>query len=161
MAIKEGDIIKVEYEGTLDDGTVFDSTKMNEGKPLKFEVGCGHVISGFENAVVGKEVGDEFEIHLEPSEAYGDYNEKLIQDVPKENFPQDQEIKEEMVIVLVDPNNNQIPATVTEVREDLVRIDLNHPLAGKNLNFKVKVIETGCEPDPDSCGPGCSCGHNH
>ncbi|MEJ2248272.1 MAG: peptidylprolyl isomerase [Candidatus Lokiarchaeota archaeon] len=161
MAIKEGDVIKVEYEGTLDDGSVFDSTKMNEGKPLKFEVGCGHVISGFDKSVIGKEVGDEFEIHLEPLEAYGEYNEKLIQNVPKANFPENQEIKEGMIIVLVDPNNQQIPATIKEINEEAVKIDLNHPLAGKNLYFKVKILETGCEPDPEMCGAGCNCGHEH
>ena len=156
MAIEEGDIIKVEYTGTLKDGSVFDSTKANDGKPLKFEVGCGQIIPGFDKSVVGKEVGDEYEIKLEPEEAYGEYQEGLIKEIPKDKFPNLKEIKEGMMIALMGPNNEQIPATVKEITDEKVRIDLNHPLAGKSLNFKIKILETGCEPDKGhSCGCGC------
>jgi len=69
MVIKKGDIIKVEYEGRLEDRTIFDSTELQGGKPMKFEVGIGLLIRGFDNAVMGKDVGDEFTITLKASEA--------------------------------------------------------------------------------------------
>ncbi|TXT57973.1 MAG: FKBP-type peptidyl-prolyl cis-trans isomerase [Promethearchaeota archaeon] len=156
MAIKEGDIIKVEYVGTLEDGSVFDSTEANDGEALKFEVGSGMIIPGFEKSVIGKEVGDNYDIHLEPSEAYGEYQEGLIKQIPKDKFPNQKELKQGMMIALLGPNNEQIPATVKEINDESVKIDLNHPLAGKSLNFEIKIVETGCEPDKGhSCGCGC------
>lgn len=160
MAIKKGDIIKVEYEGTFDDGQVFDSTEMNGGKPLKFQVGCGQLISGFDDSVIGKEVGDEYKIRLEPADAYGDYKEGMTQSIPKSQFPKDKKPEEGMMLVLLGPNNQPVPATIKEVKDDVIDIDLNHPMAGKTLNFKIKILETGCEPDPqNACG--CGCGHDH
>ena len=160
MAIKKGDIIKVEYTGTFDDGEVFDSTEMHEDKPIKFQVGKGQLIPGFDNSVIGKEVGEEYEIRLEPSEAYGDYKDGLIRSIPRDQFPPDQEPKKGMMLALMGPNNQPIPATIKEVKEDTVDVDLNHPMAGKTLNFKIKIVETGCEPDPPSAC-GCGCGHDH
>jgi FKBP-type peptidyl-prolyl cis-trans isomerase 2 len=160
MAIKKGDIIKVEYLGTLDDGTIFDSTVKNGGVPLKFEVGAGNIISGFDNSVIGKSVGDEYELRLNPSEAYGDYKDGLLQSISKDQFPPEQEPKVGMLVLLVGTQGQPFPATIKEVEDDIVTLDLNHPMAGKELNFKIKIVETGCEPDPPhSCG--CGCGHEH
>jgi FKBP-type peptidyl-prolyl cis-trans isomerase 2 len=160
MAIKKGDIIKVEYEGSLEDGTVFDSTERNNGNPLKFEVGAGRLIKGFDDSVVGKEVGEEFTIKLQPSEAYGEYQENLIRKMPKNLFPKDQDPKPGMAVQIVDQNGHSMIALIKSIEDQNVVIDLNHPLAGKILNFKIKIIETGCEPDSnDSCG--CGCGHQH
>lgn len=160
MAIKKGDIIKVEYEGSLDDGTVFDCTEKNGGNPLKFEVGGGQIIKGFDNAVIGKEVGESFAIKLQPSEAYGDYNKKLIRKMPKDLFPKKQDPKSGMIIQVMDETGHVMLATIKEIEDQNVIIDMNHPLAGKVLNFKIKVTETGCEPDPPhSCG--CGCGRDH
>ena len=160
MAIKQGDIIKVEYTGTFDDGTIFDSTKANGGIPLKFEVGAGQIIPGFDNSVVGKSVGNEFNIRLEPSEAYGEYKEGMTQSVSKDQFPPEQEPKAGLMILLMGPKGQPVPASIKEVEDDIVTIDLNHPMAGKVLNFKIKIIETGCEQDPpQACG--CGCGHDH
>ena len=158
MAIKEGDIIKVEYVGTFDDGSIFDSTEANGDNPLKFEVGAGQIIPGFDNSVVGKNVGDEFNIRLEPSEAYGEYKEGMTQSISKDQFPPEQEPKAGLMIMLMGPQGQPIPATIKEVEDDIVIIDSNHPMAGKVLNFKIKVVETGCEPDPPHV---CGCGHDH
>ena len=158
MAIKEGDIIKVEYVGTFDDGSIFDSTEANGDNPLKFEVGAGQIIPGFDNSVVGKNVGDEFNIRLEPSEAYGEYKEGMTQSISKDQFPPEQEPKAGLMIMLMGPQGQPIPATIKEVEDDIVIIDSNHPMAGKILNFKIKVVETGCEPDPPHV---CGCGHDH
>jgi FKBP-type peptidyl-prolyl cis-trans isomerase 2 len=158
MAIKTGDIIKVEYIGTFDDGTVFDSTELNDGIPLKFEVGAGQIIPGFETSAIGKSVGDEYDIRLEPSEAYGDYKEGMTQSISKDQFPTEQEPEPGLMILLLGPQGQPIPATIKEVNDDIITIDLNHPMAGKVLNFNIKIKETGCEPDPPL---GCGCGDDH
>jgi FKBP-type peptidyl-prolyl cis-trans isomerase 2 len=140
MPVKKGDTIKVEFEGKLEDGTVFDSSE-NYEDALEFEVGGGQLMEGFEDAVVGMEEGDEKEFQLNPDDAYGEYNEELIKKVPKDQLPQDREIKEGLILVLGLPNGIQIPAQIVGVADDTVTIDLNHPLAGKVLNFKIKVLE--------------------
>ena len=159
MAIKKGDIIKVHYTGTFNDGTVFDSSE-SHGHPLKFEVGAQQLIKGFDDSVIGKEVGDEYSIKLEPHEAYGEYNEAFTQQVPKSQFPTDPEPQPGMMLQLMGPDGNATIASIKNVSEDFVTIDLNHPMAGKTLNFKIKIVETGCEPDPPSACE-CGCGHDH
>ncbi|MCK5234793.1 MAG: peptidylprolyl isomerase [Candidatus Aenigmarchaeota archaeon] len=140
MPVKKGDKVKVEYTGTLEDGTVFDSSEKH-GEPLAFEVGAGQMIKGFDDAVVGMEVGDEKEITLKPADAYGDPNPQLIQKVPKDKLPKDADMKEGMQLAMALPNGQQIPATITEIGDTEVTIDINHPLAGKTLNFKLKLID--------------------
>ncbi|MFX0030516.1 MAG: peptidylprolyl isomerase [Candidatus Hermodarchaeota archaeon] len=158
MAVKRGEWIKVEYEGTFDDGTIFDSTKMNGGAPLKFQVGMGQLIKGFDNSVIDKNLGDEYSIRLEPSEAYGELREGMTQRVPKEQFPKGVNLQPGLMLVVMGPQG-QMPASIKSIEEDEVIIDLNHPMAGKVLNFKIKIVETNCEPDPPSvCGCGCDCG---
>ena len=136
MAIKKGDTVKVHYTGTFDDGKVFDSSEGKE--PLQFAAGQGQVVKGFDEAVVGMKQGEEKEIHVTPENAYGDRNDQLVQQVPKDNVPPD--VKEGMVLGVKTPDGKQFPATVTEVGEQIT-LDLNHPLAGKNLNFKIKIEE--------------------
>ena len=138
MPIKSGDKIKVDYEGSLNNGTVFDSSEKH-GEPLEFEVGCGQMIPGFEDAVMGMENGDEKKFKLEPTEAYGDRDPKLAQKVPKDQLPN--EVAPEMVLVVQLPDGVQIPVKVLEVSEEEVTLDLNHPLAGETLNFKIKIVD--------------------
>ena len=138
MTIKTGNFVKVEYTGTFDDGTVFDSSEKH-GKPLQFKVGMKQMIPGFENAVIGMEVGEEKEITLKPEEAYGQINGELIQKVPRDKVPA--EIEKGMILGMTLPDGKQIPARVTEVNDQEVIIDLNHELAGKKLHFKIKIVE--------------------
>ena len=140
MPVKKGDKIKVEYEGRLEDGTVFDSSKTH-GAPLEFEVGGRKVIKGFDDGVLGMEVGEEKEIRIEPKDAYGDRNPELIKKVPKDQLPKEHELKPGMMLLMGMPNGAQLPVTITEVGDKEVTLDLNHPLAGKTLIFKVKVVE--------------------
>jgi len=140
MSVKNGSKVKIKYEGKLDDGTVFDSSEKH-GQPLEFEVGAKKVIPGFEQAVMGMKKGDEKEFKLTPAEAYGDPNPDLIKKIPKDKLPQGQEPKQGMVLGLKTPDGKQFPARITEVSDNDITIDLNHPLAGKNLNFKIKVID--------------------
>ena len=161
MSIKVGDIIKVEYEGTLEDGTIFDSTELHEGEPLIFEVGAGNLIAGFENSVVGKEIDNEYKIALQPSEAYGDRNPQFVKKVPKSEFPEKINPEPGMIIQVSGPHGEIKLAMIAEVEENDVIIDMNHPMAGQILNFKIKILETGCELPKHTHGEGCSCGHQH
>jgi len=139
MPVKKGDKVKIDYTGTLEDGTVFDTS---EGKqPLEFEVGAGMVIKGFDAAIEGMEKGEEKEITLQPADAYGDHNPGLLKKIPRDKLPEGQDPKPGMMLALNTPDGKQFPAKITEVDEKEVTIDLNHPLAGKVLNFKVKLIE--------------------
>ena len=140
MPIKKGDKIKVEYTGTLEDGTVFDASEKH-GKPLEFEVGSGQIIKGFDEGVIGMEKDEEKEIKIAPADAYGEPNPKLVQTVPRDKLPPEPEPKAGMILMAGRPDGKQIPARITKVDEEGVTIDLNHPLAGKTLNFKIKIVE--------------------
>ncbi|MDW7732899.1 MAG: peptidylprolyl isomerase [Methanolobus sp.] len=140
MSIKDGDTIKIDYTGTLDDGSVFDCSDNHE-QPLEFTVGAGQVISGFEEAVRGMEEGEEKEFRIEPSEAYGEYNEDLAQEVPKTVIRSDMDIEVGMMLLVRTPDGREIPARVSEIGDEQVTLDMNHPLAGKALNFNIKVVE--------------------
>ena len=140
MAIKKGDKIKVEYKGTLEDGTIFDSSEKH-GKPLEFEAGAGMVIKGFDEAVIGMEKGEEKEIKLQPTEAYGEPRPELMKKIPRDKLPKEPEPKPGMMLAMGTPDGKQFPAMIKEVDEKEITIDLNHPLAGKNLNFKIKIVE--------------------
>ena len=139
-SVEKGDKVKVEYTGKLEDGTVFDSSEKH-GAPLEFEVGAGQVISGFDEAIVGMKKDEEKKITLAPEDAYGERNEELIKDIPKESFPQDQEIKPGMVFMMKVPDGRQFPAVISEVKDNAVTVDLNPPLAGKTLVFEIKLLE--------------------
>jgi len=139
MAIKKGDKIKVDYTGTLYAGTVFDSS---EGRgPLEFVVGSGQLIKGFDDAVVGMKKGEEKTVKLNSAEDYGEHNSSFAKKVPRSQLPLDQEPKLGMTLGLNLPDGRQLPALITEVNDAEITIDFNHPLAGKNLTFKIKIVE--------------------
>jgi len=139
MTVKKGDKIKIDYTGTFDNGEVFDSS---EGKqPLEFEVGSGMVIKGFDDGVVGMKEGEEKKIKLESKDAYGDVNPQLVKKVPRDKLPEGQEPKEGMMLGVGMPNGQQVPAKITKVGAKEITIDLNHPLAGKTLNFNLKLVK--------------------
>jgi FKBP-type peptidyl-prolyl cis-trans isomerase 2 len=138
-AVKKGDKVKIEYTGTLDDGTVFDSSEDHKG-PLEFVVGNGELFKGFEQAVIGMKIGEEKEIRIPPEEAYGPHRSDLIKDMPKDCFPKDQEVKIGMVYMIALQNGRQIPVKIANVSKESITVDVNHPLAGKTLIFKVKLI---------------------
>ena len=137
MKVTEGSKIKVEYEGKFEDGTVFDASEKH-GEPLEFEAGAGMVVPGFDKAVIGMEVGEEKEFTLQPEEAYGQPNPQAIQKVPKDKFPG--EAKEGMMIGIPLPNGQQMPAKIVKIDDKEVTIDMNHPMVGKVLIFKIKIV---------------------
>ena len=138
MTVKKGDKIKVDYTGTLDDGTVFDSSEKH-GQPLEFKVGSGQIIPGFDTAVVGMEKGDEKEIKIKSGDAYGEPKKEMIQKVPADKLPK--EVQAGSILAMKMPNGAQMPVKVTDIKDGIAILDMNHPLAGKTLNFKIKIIE--------------------
>jgi len=139
--IGNNDKVSLDYEGRLESGEVFDSSKHGDhSHPLEFTVGAGMVIPGFEQAVLGMEKDQEKEFTIESEQAYGSYNDLLKQKVPRNVLPQDQEPKEGMVLIVQTPEG-QVPVKIIKVDKETVTIDLNHPLAGKKLIFKIKIVD--------------------
>jgi FKBP-type peptidyl-prolyl cis-trans isomerase 2 len=141
MSIKKGDKVTLEYEGKLDNGKIFDSTKTGQKEPLKFEIGSGKILRGFEDNIIGMKKGEEKEFSLGPAKAYGEINPELKKEIPKNIVQGQQEPKKGMMLMLASPDGRKFPALIEEVKNNTLVIDLNHPLAGKNLNFNVKVID--------------------
>ncbi|MBR9676704.1 peptidylprolyl isomerase [Candidatus Woesearchaeota archaeon] len=138
MSLKNGDKVTVEYEGTFDNGEVFDSSKKH-GQPLQFEIGSKQVIPGFENAIKEMKKGEEKTIKLEPKDAYGDHNPTLVQKIPREQIPAEAKVGSMLGATL--PTGQQVPVQISEMDEKEATIDLNHPMAGKTLNFKLTLVE--------------------
>lgn len=136
--IKKGDKIKVEYTGKLEDGSVFDSSEGRE--PLCFEAGAGQVIPGFDKAVEGMQKDEEKTFTIKSEDAYGPIRAEMVQEISRDKLPKDQEPKEGMMLMMTAPTGQQIPAKITKVAEDKITIDVNHPLAGKDLTFEIKVV---------------------
>jgi FKBP-type peptidyl-prolyl cis-trans isomerase SlpA len=133
------DKVKVHYKGTLTSGEVFDSSEGRE--PLEFTLGSGQVIPGFDKGIEGMEVEEEKTIEISANEAYGPVREELIQDVPKSNLPEDINPEVGMRLVSQTPQGQEIPLVVTEVKDDSITVDANHPLAGEDLKFEVTLVE--------------------
>jgi peptidylprolyl isomerase len=133
-------MVKVHYTGTLDDGTVFDSSK--EREPLEFTLGEGRVIPGFEAAVKDMEVGQSKTVTIPADEAYGQYRNDLLVPIEKRHLPKGLEPEIGQRLQMQKANGEMSIVTVTEVAEDKITIDANHPLAGKNLTFELELVES-------------------
>ncbi len=136
---KQGDKVKVHYKGSLADGTVFDSSEGRD--PLEFVVGQHQVIPGFEDAVEGMNVGDSTETTIPADQAYGQRREDLVLTVPKAQMPEGLEPEVGMQLQLRQPDGRPAIARITEVTEDAVTLDVNHPLAGQDLTFSIDLVE--------------------
>ncbi len=137
---KQGDTVRVHYRGKLQDGSVFDETFDHE--PLRFTIGGGQLIPGFEEAVVGMEPGDSKTAELPVEKAFGPYLEERVVEVPKNKFARwdPQPIVGERVPIL-QPDGSPIDVIVTEVTESKVTVDFNHPFAGQDLTIDIKLLE--------------------
>ncbi len=127
-----GDSVTVHYRGTLASGEEFDSSL--EREPITFFVGSGQMIAGFDDAVRGLAAGDKVTVHLEPDQAYGEYEDDLIFDVPSADAP------EGLVPGDTVQFSNGAPGVVLEITDEVVRVDANHPLAGESLTFEIEVV---------------------
>jgi FKBP-type peptidyl-prolyl cis-trans isomerase 2 len=139
-AVKKGDVVSLHYTGTLEDGSVFDTSK-KRNEPLKFTAGSGQVIPGFDQAVVGMKKGEGKKFTLQPADAYGERKPDMTQTVPRKHLPKEHEPKPGMMLVMGTPSGQQVPAVITEVTAENVVLDMNHPLAGKALTFDIEIVE--------------------
>lgn len=134
--ITQGSTVEVHYTGRFIDGEVFDSS---EGKdPLQFQIGSGQIIPGFETAIMGKNIGEKVSVTIEPDQAYGQMREDLIIEVPLDKMPGEVEVGQ---LLQADGGDGQVvQVIVKEVKEEVIVIDGNHPLAGQNLLFDIEVV---------------------
>ena len=140
-AVKDGNAVKVHYTGKFEDGTVFDSSK--EGEPLDVTIGSGKVIPGFENGIIGMKNGENKTITLPTEEAYGPVRDDLIIDVKKAEIPENIKPEVGLSLQMKQPNGDVVNLVVTDVAEETVTLDANHPLAGQILIFDIEVVEIG------------------
>jgi len=178
MNIAEKMYVTINYTLTLESGQEID--KSAEGQPLGFIAGTGQIIPGLEKALIGRIAGDSAKVVVEPEDAYGPVKDDLFQEVPNSQFPSDVDVKAGMAFEAQGPNG-PFMITVAKINDnDTVTVDLNHPMAGKQLHFDVNVVEvreptaeelaqavasfsSGCgcgseDTNTDACGPGCNCG---
>ena len=136
---ESGSAVRVHYTGTLDDGNVFDSSR--ERDPLEFTIGSGQLIKGFEDTVLGMTAGDVRTVKIQAAEAYGDRRDELVITINKQQFPENISPAEGLQLDLKSPDGSVLNAIITAVEEESVILDANHPLAGKDLNFDIELIE--------------------
>lgn len=138
MAAKNGDTLRVHYTGTLDDGTEFDSSR--EREPLEFTLGEGSLIPGFEKAVTGKEAGETVKVTIPAEDAYGEHLEELVIEVERGQVPA--HITPEVGLMLqLTTEDGEMDVLITEVNDEIITLDANHPLAGENLTFEIEILE--------------------
>ncbi|RKY86580.1 peptidylprolyl isomerase [candidate division KSB1 bacterium] len=136
---QNGDTVKVHYTGKLDDGTVFDTSLDRE--PLEFTIGSGQVIPGFEQAIVGMNPGESKIAKVTAEEAYGPHRKEMVAVIEKNQFPESLQLKVGQQLQIRQENGRTLLVKVTEVSDLTVTLDANHPLAGKELTFDIKLIE--------------------
>ena len=161
MKVEMSKMVAVDYKLTVD-GQVADQSR--PGQPLEFIFGTGMLLPKFEAAIEGKEPGDKVAFTLEAKDGYGEVIEQAIVDLPKDIFMVDGKLAEDILFVgsqipMADAQGNRMLGVVKEVGETTVKMDFNHPMAGKTLNFEVEVISVR-EVTPEDLAPkgGCSCG---
>jgi peptidylprolyl isomerase len=136
---KEGDTVKVHYTGTLEDGSVFDTSV--EREPLQFTIGEGQLILGFEQGVIGMKLGESKTITIPADQAYGPYNEGLVGVVERDHLPAGVEPEVGQQLQTTQANGQIAVVTVINVSESTVTVDANHHLAGKDLTFEIQLVE--------------------
>ena len=140
-AAKKGDNVKIHYKGTLQDGTVFDSSEGRE--PLGFTLGGGQVIPGFDEAVMGMSTGETKNVLIPMDKAYGPRNEELIMPVPLNQVPKDLNPEAGQQLQMGGPNGQPVMVKVVDVTEEHIMLDANPPLAGEDLTFDIELVAIG------------------
>ncbi len=139
--VKNGDMVKVHYTGTFDNGTVFDSSAGRE--PLEFSVGAGMMIRGFDEGVVGMQEGETKTIHIPADRAYGQYREDLLFLIDPESVQGGESLTGGEQVYITLPGGQVMAGTVTGISPDGIVIDANHHLAGEDLTFSITLVEIG------------------
>jgi peptidylprolyl isomerase len=135
---KAGDTVRIHYKGTLEDGTVFDSSRGRD--PFEFVLGAGMVIPGFDNAITGMEEGSTQTVAIEPEDAYGPYQDDHVIEVNKDQIPADITPEIGMGLQLHSNDGRKFNVVISEIADDTVKLDGNHPLAGKTLTFEIELL---------------------
>jgi len=136
---KQGDTVKVHYTGKLDDGSVFDSSA--EGNPLEFTLGAGQIIPGFDEAVNGMTAGEKKVVKIPAEKAYGPRREDMTAELPLGELPLDVDPAVGMQLQASQQDGKTMVVTITQVTDESVTLDANHPLAGKDLIFDIELLE--------------------
>jgi peptidylprolyl isomerase len=136
---KQGDTVHVHYTGRLADGTTFDSSQDRD--PLEITLGQGAVIPGFEKAVEGMAVGDQKTAAIPVDEAYGPRRDELVMDVPRTQLPDGLDPKPGEQLRMQTPDGQAVPVVVADASDETIKIDANHPLAGKDLTFDLLLVK--------------------
>ena len=136
---KEGDTVRVHYTGALGDGTVFDSSE--DGEPLQFTIGGGNVVPGFERAVIGMSPGESTVATIPPEEAYGPRHEERVTTLDRDELPLGARPEAGQHIRIQEAGGRGVIAKVIAVSDTSVTLDANHPLAGQDLTFEIRLVE--------------------
>lgn len=162
MKVEANKMVGVDYKLTVD-GQIADQSR--PGEPLEFIFGTGMLLPKFEEAVLGKEPGESVEFTLAPKDGYGEFIPEAVVDLPKSTFMVNGKVADEMLyagsqIPMSDAQGNRMLGVVKEVGADTVKMDFNHPMAGKTLNFSGQILEVRDARPEDMmpAGGGCSCG---
>lgn len=151
--VVNGSFVSVEYTGTLANGEVFDTS---QGRPpLEVHMGAGRMIPGFERELTDMGLNEKKTFTLNPTEAYGKRDEKLMHDFPRSSVPAEMSPEVGMQVGLQTPQGQQVPAKVVHVDDEKITVDLNHPLAGESLTFAIEVV--GISDQPTRPPTGCQC----
>ena len=152
LEVSDGMVVCLDYTLRLEDGEVVDSSEDRD--PIEFVQGQRQIVPGLEQELYGMEVGEERSIVVEPAQGYGERNPEANQVVPRDAFQDGFEPEAGMPIQVSDESGRTATAFVSEVNEDSVKLDFNHPLAGETLHFDVQVVDV-CEADAANLAGGC------
>ena len=136
---QNGDKVRVHYHGKLRSGETFDSSEGRE--PLEFTIGSGQVIKGFDDGVTGMATGEKKTVEIPVGDAYGEKNDEMIIEFPKDQFPPDMNPEVGMQLMMNNGQGQSFPVNIVEVKEESVVLDANHPLAGQDLIFDLELVE--------------------
>lgn len=142
--IQKGSLVKISYNLHLDNiyGEKIESVPSDE--PAEFEIGANEMLEALEEVLMGKKVGDSFEIEIPKEQAFGDIDSDLILEIPKDNFSNEGEVQEDLltpgnIVEMEDQEGNPVHVEIIEIKGDQVLVDLNHPLAGEQIYFRGKI----------------------
>lgn len=152
-------VVSMEYTLRVDNEVIDSSIGQD---PLEFLAGHGNIISGLEREMIGMKVGDSKDVVVTPADGYGEYDEEAFMDVPRAEFPQDMPVEEGLELTVRDDSGEARYARVDNVEDETVRLNFNHPLAGDELHFNVKVVGLRAPTEEEiDHGHVHQAGHNH
>jgi FKBP-type peptidyl-prolyl cis-trans isomerase SlyD len=135
--VQDGLVVSMDYKLTVD-GEVLDSS--DDAGPLQFLAGYGNIVPGLEREMIGMKVGENKDVVVAPEDGYGEFDEEAFMEVPRNEFPTDMQIEEGLELSVTDDEGQNQYARVESLTDEKVRLDFNHPLAGAELHFNVKVV---------------------